>query len=529
MLLDPVGIFFALVGQRPCGRFREGGPISRLRAETDRRQTPFLNPRSMANQPSKENPSLTQATPHILVVDDDEIICQHLKRVYRHNNYKVTVAHSAEEALSRLAKLDIDFAVIDFRLPGMSGIELVKRIRVNYPDVPVIMITGHGDMQTAIDVLKLGASDYFQKPFSLAAIEESTQRVLQKAQVLIEIRHLRRSLKEFCKFGGMLSKSPVMHEMFETVRTVAGTDMTVIVEAETGTGKELVARTIHHLSSRRMRPFIAINCAGFVESLLESELFGYQKGAFTGADQARPGKIELANGGTLFLDEIESISLNMQSKLLRVLEEQVVQRLGASRAIEVDMRVIAASNVKLQKLVTQKRMREDFYYRINVISIEILPLRERLEDIPLLVQDFLQRHPLAIQKGITSISQQALDRLMRYSWPGNIRELQNVLERTIVHEKSEVITDVSLPKPARARRYHNCEAEKISDEIPFHQWIKEQEKQYLIRKLSLFGGRVDLTARSCCLGVRTLSRKMRFYGLDRKRFWGQTFENRFLR
>jgi DNA-binding NtrC family response regulator len=378
----------------------------------------------------------------------------------------------------------------------------------------VIVITGHGDIETAIDVLKLGASDYFAKPFSLAAIQESTRLVLQKAQVFTEVRHLRRSLKESYNFGGMVSKTPAMHKVFEIIRTVAGTDMTVVVEGETGTGKELVARTIHDLSPRRMGPFVPINCAGFVESLLESELFGYEKGAFTGADQARPGKIEVANGGTLFLDEIESISINMQCKLLRVLEERLVQRLGSSRAVEVDMRVIAASNVKLEDLA-KKTMRKDFYYRINVISIELVPLRKRLEDIPLLVQDFLHHHPVAIQKGITKISQQALDRLMGYSWPGNVRELQNVLERTIVLEKTEVISEVSLPK---LRSYHQWDAENVTHEIPLHQWVQEQEKQYLIRKLSLFGGRVDLTAKSCCVGVRTLSRKMHFYGIDKTRF-----------
>lgn len=469
----------------------------------------------MANQPSKESPALVEPTPHILVVDDNELACEHLKGVYNHDNYKVTVAHCAEEALPTLAELDIDLSVVDIRLPGMSGVELVKHIRVNYPDVPVIVITGQGDLNTAIDVLKLGASDYFAKPFSLVAIRESTQLVLQKAKIFTEIRHLRRSLKESYNFGGMLSKTPAMHEVFETIRTVSDTDMTVLVEGETGTGKELVARTIHHYSSRRMKPFIAINCAGFVESLLESELFGYEKGAFTGADQARPGKIELAHGGTLFLDEIESISLNMQSKLLRVLEDRVVQRLGSNQAVNVDMRVIAASNVKLEDLVAQKKMRPDFYYRINVILIELISLRERLKDIPLLVQDFLHRHPLAIQKGITGISKKSLDRLMAYSWPGNIRELQNVLDRMIVLEKSETIREIRLPQ---SRSHNGWEAEKDAQDTPLYQWVKEQEKQYLIRKLSLFGGRIDLTARSSCVGVRTLTRKMRAHGLDKRQF-----------
>lgn len=469
----------------------------------------------MVKQRSKENPSPAAPIPQILVVDDDELACELLKSIYTHNNYQVTVAHCAEEALPALAELDIDLAVIDVRLPGMGGVELVKHIRVNYPDVPVIVITGQGDLKTAIDVLKLGASDYFAKPFTVAAIQESTQLVLQKAQVFTEVRHLRRSLKEFYNFGGMLSKTPAMHEVFETIRMVSDTDMTVMVEGETGTGKELVARTIHYYSSRRIKPFIAINCAGFVESLLESELFGYEKGAFTGADQTRPGKIELAQGGTLFLDEIESISLNMQSKLLRVLEDRLVQRLGSNRAVNVDMRVIAASNIKLEYLMAQKKMREDFYYRINVIAVDLIPLRERMQDIPLLVQDFLHGHPLAIEKRITGISKQTLDRLMAYSWPGNVRELQNVLERMIVLEKSQIIREVRLPPP---RSHNRLEAEDASETTPLYKWIKEQEKQYLIRKLSLCGGRIDLTAKSCHVGVRTLTRKMRSHGLDKRQF-----------
>ena len=469
----------------------------------------------MASAAHKESSPPPEPTPHILVVDDDELACEQLKAVYNHSRYRVTVAHSAEEALPQLAESDIDLSVIDIRLPGMSGVDLVKHVRVQYPDVPVIVITGQGDLKTAIDVLKLGASDYFVKPFALTALQESTQLLLQKSEVFTEVRHLRRSLKEFYNFGGMLSKTPAMHEVFETIRMVSDTEMTVLVEGETGTGKELVARTIHYYSCRRMKPFIAINCAGFMESLLESELFGYEKGAFTGADQPKAGKIELAHGGTLFLDEIESISLNMQSKLLRVLEDGVVQRLGSNRAINVDMRVIAASNIKLEDLMAQKKMREDFYYRINVLLIELIPLRERLIDIPLLVQDFLHRHPLAAQKGITGISKQALDRLMAYSWPGNIRELQNVLERMIVLEKSEMIRETSLPK---LRCPNESEAERGTDDTPLPRWIKEQEKQYLIRKLSLFGGRIDLTAKSCRVGVRTLTRKMRSHGLDRRQF-----------
>lgn len=461
------------------------------------------------------SPPNEQPVPHILVVDDDETASAQLKAVFLHNNYTATVVHRAEDALPRLAEMDIDLCVTDLRLPGMGGVDLVKHIRTNYPDVPVIVITGYGDIEVATDVLKLGAIDFFTKPFSLAAIKESTESALRNARLFTEIRHLRRSLKEFYNFGGMLSKTPAMHELFETIRGVSDTDLTVCVEGETGTGKELVARTIHSLSSRRTKPFIAINCAGIMETLLESELFGYERGAFTGADHARPGKIELANGGTLFLDEIESISLNMQAKLLRVLEDRMVHRLGASRAVEVDMRVITASNLKLQDLVAQKKMRADFFFRIHVISLELIPLRERLEDIPLLVQDFLHHHPVAIQKGITRVSERALDRLMNHSWPGNVRELQHVLERAIVRERSEVLTNVFLPE---TRNIDAPRAARVSQDLPLRQWLRQQEKQYLIDKLALYGGRIDVTARNCRVGVRTLFRKMRYYGLDKKQF-----------
>jgi two-component system response regulator HydG len=291
--------------------------------------------------------------------------------------------------------------------------------------------------------------------------------------------------------------------------------MTVLVEGETGTGKELVARAIHFQSARREGPFVTINCAGLPETLLESELFGYERGAFTGAERATAGKIELAQGGTLFLDEIESMSLNMQSKLLRVLEDQKIQRLGGNRNIHIDMRVIAATNVPLESLVAEKQMRNDFYYRISVIPIHIVPLRQRCQDIPLLVADFLHQHPLAVQKRITGISRRAMERLIQYPWPGNVRELQNVLEKALVLTKSRVIENVDLPKsliPARQ------DGNVTSASFPLSHWLKEQEKQYLIRQLEFFGGKINLTAKSSGLGVRTLCRKMRLYGLDKKCF-----------
>ena len=451
-------------------------------------------------------------TPHILVVDDDPIICQQLERLYTHSGYRVTLAGLAEQAIELLADEDIDLIVTDIRLPGLSGVELAKRCVEQWSDVPIIVMTGYAGIENAVEVLKLGASDYFVKPFSAAAIQESTRAVLEKASLFTEIRHLRQQLKESCEFGGMLSRTPEMHKVFEIIRMVAPTDSSVVVEGETGTGKELVASAIHHQSPRQNGPFVTINCGGFPETLLESELFGYERGAFTGADKARPGKVELASGGTLFLDEIENMPLSMQAKLLLVLNDQRVQRLGSSRWTKVDMRIIAASNVPLKSLVAQDKMRRDFFYRINVIPIRLIPLRQRLNDVPLLVQDFLRHHPVAIQKQVVKISPRAMAQLMGHDWPGNVRELQNVLENAIVLTRSKVIEEVEMSE----RAGEEVPAMNASLDLPLPEWIKEQEKQYLMGKLQAAGGRIDLTAKISGVDVRTIHRKMKLYGLDKK-------------
>jgi two-component system response regulator HydG len=468
---------------------------------------------------------LLQIEARILVVDDDQLIRDQLARLYTQSGYNVTSVVCAEMALDQLALGDTDLVVTAIRLPGMSGVELVKRMQEISPDVAVIVITASKNIETAVEVLKLGASDYIVKPFSAAAIQESTHLVLEKARVFTEIRHLRRTFKDSYDFGGMLSKTPEMHRVFEMIRMVSAMDVTVLVEGETGTGKELVAKAIYHRSHPRDGPFVAINCAGIPETLLESELFGYERGAFTGADQARAGKIEFAHQGTLFLDEIDSMSLSMQAKLLRVLEDKKVQRLGGSRMIQVNMRVIAATNVRLQELVTQGKMRSDFYYRINVIAIKLLPLRQRREDIPLLVHNFLQHHPVAVQKGITKISRRLLAKLMQYSWPGNIRELQNVLEKAVVLTRSRVLEEVDLSDELSLAQ---GDGEKSSLSLPFSQWIKEQEKQYLVNKLKSNGGSIGLTAKSSGLAVRTLQRKVRTHGLNKKVFEPKSAEASFL-
>jgi DNA-binding NtrC family response regulator len=397
-------------------------------------------------------------------------------------------------------------------------VELTRLIAERWSDIPVIVITGYAEINTAVEVLKIGASDYLVKPLTAAAIQESTRVVLKRASLFTEFRRLRRELKEKYEFGGILSKMSEMHRMFEMIRLVAPTDSTVVIEGETGSGKELVASAIHRESQRRSGPFVTINCGGVPESLLESELFGNERGAFTGADNARAGKIEMAHGGTLFLDEIENMPLTMQAKLLLVLHDQRVQRLGANRWTRVDMRVIAASNVPLKEMVAQGKMRNDFYYRINVITIRLLPLRERLDDIPLLAQDFLRHHPIAVQKKITEISPAAMNRLMQHSWPGNVRELQNVLEKAVILTTSRILNPADIPLEPIRSATDALANNQISTNVSLNQWIREQEKQYLIQKLRAFRGRIDLTAKSSGVDVRTIHRKMQLYGLDKKKF-----------
>jgi two-component system, NtrC family, response regulator AtoC len=458
---------------------------------------------------STESESSNSLIPNILVVDDDPLVRSQLSRLYEASGYIVEAVACAEDALVHLAQGKTDFVITDIKLPGLGGAELIATMQENHPDVPVIAITGYLDIETAVKVLKCGAVDFVVKPFDLAAVLEATRAALEKTRVYMEIRHLRRTLKNGAEFGNMLSKTPEMHRLFETIRMVASTDMAVVIEGETGTGKELVASAIHYHSARRERPFMTINCAGLPDRLLENELFGYEK---NGNETAQPGKIELAHGGTLFLDEIESLSIAMQGKLLGVVEDRTVHRMGGQVGLPADLRVISATSAPLKQLVAEGKMRSDFYYRINVMPIHLVPLRQRSVDIPLLVQDFLHRHPVAVQRQILSVSKQVMRSLLNYSWPGNIRELQNVLERAIILTTGRVIEKIDLPKTSQDNRPTGVQAATLS------QWMREKEKQFLAQKLEDCGGSIGLTARSCGIGLRSLYRKMQKYGLDKKRF-----------
>jgi DNA-binding NtrC family response regulator len=456
----------------------------------------------------------------ILIVDDDPLICRQLEDLYTSQQYLVSSAGNASEALRLLGEHDFSLAVVDLRIPGTDGIGLTREIREHWPDLDVIMITGYASIKGAVEAIKQGASDYITKPFQKEEILLATEKVLEKRRLLDEINYLRNQLSNRYSFANIVSRNRVMHEIFETIEVLAQNDATVLITGESGTGKELVARAIHYQGKRKSGRFVAINCAAFPDTLLESELFGYERGAFTGAVHDRVGKIELSTGGTLFLDEIESITLNMQLKLLRVLEEREVERLGGNRKVKVNMRVIAATNVELTELVADGRMREDFFYRINVVPVKIPPLRDRIEDIPLLVSEFLRNSEMARERGITRVSNKALSELMGFSWPGNVRELGNVLERAILRTTGPVIREVDLPGTGKRKDLESLRR-TYDYEVPLKEYLRRAEKDYLSHVLKKNRGSINLSAKHALVDAATLHRKMKLHGLAREDFRGR--------
>ena len=456
----------------------------------------------------------------ILIVDDDPLICRQLEDLYTSQQYLVSSAGNASEALRLLGEHDFSLAVVDLRIPGTDGIGLTREIREHWPDLDVIMITGYASIKGAVEAIKQGASDYITKPFQKEEILLATEKVLEKRRLLDEINYLRNQLSNRYSFANIVSRNRVMHEIFETIEVLAQNDATVLITGESGTGKELVARAMHYQGKRKSGRFVAINCAAFPDTLLESELFGYERGAFTGAVHDRVGKIELSSGGTLFLDEIESITLNMQLKLLRVLEEREVERLGGNRKVKVNMRVIAATNVELTELVADGRMREDFFYRINVVPVKIPPLRDRIEDIPLLVSEFLRNSEMARERGITRTSNKALSELMGFTWPGNVRELGNVLERAILRTTGPVIREVDLPGTGKRKDLDSLRR-TYDYEVPLKEYLRRAEKDYLSHVLKKNRGSINLSAKHALVDAATLHRKMKLHGLTREDFRGR--------
>jgi DNA-binding NtrC family response regulator len=453
----------------------------------------------------------------VLIVEDHDRLREQLGQFYEQEGFKVTTAACGEEGIEKLSHEKFAIVVSDVKMPGIDGFQLARQVREKYPDTDVILITAFGNIKQAVEAMKLGASDYITKPFQPEAIRLVSEKLIERRRLLEEVKELRQRVHEEHNLENILSKSPKMLKVFELIRSLAETDSGVMITGETGTGKELVARAIHNLSRRKNRQFVAINCGAFPDTLLESELFGYEKGAFTGAVQSRGGKIELADGGTLFLDEIEAMAAPMQVKLLRVLQEREVERLGGNRKVKIDMRVIAATNVDLSLCLARGTLREDFYYRINVIPIQLPPLRERLEDLPLLIEHILSRHPVAIERSIRQVAPKVLDQMLAYHWPGNIRELENILERAIVKSRGDVIENVDLPAPPQ-RILDLWYAGNGAREISLKQWLSNSEKDYLRSLLIKYKGSISSTAKEAKVDNKTLYRKMRRHGLHKESF-----------
>ncbi len=454
----------------------------------------------------------------ILIIDDDVFICRQLEELFRAQKYVVDSATTAADAFDLLSQQTYSLALIDLKIPGADGLSLTKEVRERWPDLDVIMITGYASIKGAVEAIKQGASDYITKPFQNEEILLATEKVLEKRRLLDEINYLRGQLADRYSFANMVSRNPRMHEIFTQIEVLSDSDATTLLTGESGTGKELCARAIHYQGKRKAGKFVPINCAAFPDTLLESELFGYERGAFTGAIHDRVGKIELSSGGTLFLDEIESISLNMQLKLLRVLEEREIERLGANRRLKINMRVIAATNVDLEALVANGQMREDFYYRVNVVPIRIPPLRERIEDVPLLVAEFLRNSQLAKEKDINRVSNKALAQLMGHAWPGNVRELGNVLERSILKTNGPMIREVDLPGGDQRPAPGDSRRRDFDYEIPLKEFLRRAERDYLGHILRKYRGGISHSAKHALVDAATLHRKMKSYGLKREEF-----------
>jgi two-component system response regulator PilR (NtrC family) len=434
--------------------------------------------------------SAAPAASRILVVDDERSMRELLAIVLRREGHEVSLAADGRSAVALLERQPIDLLISDIRMPDMSGVDVLRAAKQIDADVIGIMITAFASTETAVEALRMGAYDYVSKPFDIDELKIVVRHALEKRQLRQENVLLRRSLQSAHSFANILGRSRAMREVFGLIETIAPTNSTVLVTGESGTGKELVARAIHFNSLRRDRPFVALNCGALAETLLESELFGHVRGSFTGAAANKKGLIEVADRGTIFLDEVGEMTPIMQVKLLRVLQERTFRRVGGTEEIDADIRIIAATNRDLAKLVAEGRFREDLYYRINVIPVHLPPLRERRDDIALLAQHFVEKFGRQMQKEIAGIAPAAMLRLESHLWPGNIRELENAIERAVALERSPVIQPESLPAgvgPAGA-------AAALRDEpVPapgfvLEQHVQEIEREYIAEALRRAGG-----------------------------------------
>ena len=443
----------------------------------------------------------------ILIVDDEKSIRTTLAAILNDEGYRPIAAGSGPEALARIGEEVPDVVILDIWLPDMDGIDTLAELKRQWPELPVIMVSGHGTIETAVKATKLGAYDYIEKPLSLEKTLLVIDRALEHARLERENRLLRERIE---RAHEILGTSPAITELRRQISTAAPTNGRVLIFGENGSGKELVARAVHALSARRDRPFVEVNCAAIPDELIESELFGHEKGAFTGAIARRRGKFELADAGTLFLDEIGDMSLRTQAKVLRALEEQTVERIGGHEPIRVDVRVIAASNKPLQELIAQGRFREDLFYRLNVIPIEVPPLRRRKEDIPLLVEHFFKSFSAEYGKRPKTLSGDAMVYFMAYDWPGNVRELRNMVERLVIMTAADTITPEDLPAPLGPGGLVGVAA---GGPQSLREAREAFERAFILAELRTNGWNITRTAKQLGIGRVNLWRKLKAYGV----------------
>ncbi len=445
----------------------------------------------------------------VLIADDEKNMRWVLGQALSAEGYEIIEAADGKEVLAAIADQPPELMVLDHKMPAPDGMEVLRRLRAKGHTFPIIMLTAHGNVASAVEAMKAGASEYLTKPFDLEELKLSIEKALKVGDLAAEVTRLREELDRDYDVSGIVAADPTMLAILETTHKVAPTSATVMIYGESGTGKELVARALHTLSNRASKPFVSVSAGALPETLLESELFGYEKGAFTGAMQAKPGRFELANGGTLFLDEIGDITPGVQVKLLRVMQERTFERLGGTRPIEVDVRVVAATNKDLQQLIADGQFREDLYYRLNVVPITLPPLRQRPSEIPLLVALFLEKQ----KAGSKHISSEAMQLLVEYQWPGNVRELENTIERIAILSRNDEITVDDLPAEVRSGVAMCSPGERCFVLPEGGLDLEEVELEFVKQALERTGGSSPKAAKLLGLTTKTIEARMEKFGL----------------
>ncbi len=459
----------------------------------------------------------SQNPAHVLIVDDDENHLKTLETIVSKWGYRVSVADDGDKAVESVQKRPYDLILMDVRMVRMGGIEAMERINAYNPAIPILIMTAYSSVDSAVEALKAGAYDYLTKPLDFEALQHRMALALEHTGLKSENEALKSRLSAGYELDNIIGKSRPMKALVDMMAMVAPSEATVLITGESGTGKELIAKSIHHNSPRKDNPMVVVNCAALTETLLESELFGHEKGAFTGADRRREGRFMQAHTGTIFLDEISETSAAMQAKLLRVIQEKEIQRVGGGETLRVDVRIVAATNRNLEELVEKGAFRQDLFYRLNVVGLRIPPLRERVDDIPLLASHFLEVYAKKNRRRVKGFSPLAMDMLLNYPWPGNVRELENTIERAVILLPDEYITEKELPSnivDAYGEKRAWAAPPPVGDPVAAGRSLEEIEKEAILATLQDCGGNKSETARKLGINRKTLHKKVKDYGID---------------